>query len=66
MYTITDSNMQWKDLENDHDTQLIIINTIKFRTFSKPVELALTPEISNDPEKMSSSKCYDIEARGNV
>ena len=65
MYAITDSNMQWKDLENDHDTQLII-NTIKFRTFSKPVELALTPEISNDPEKMSSSKCYDIEARGNV
>ena len=53
MYTITDSNiMQWKDLENDHDTQLII-NTIKCRTFSKPVELALTPEISNDPEKMS-------------
>ena len=62
MYTITDSNMQWKDLENDHDTQLIIINTIKFRTFSKPVELALTPKISNDPEKISSSKCYDIEA----
>ena len=62
MYTITDSNMQWKDLENDHDTQLIIINTIKFRTFSKPVELALTSKISNDPEKISSSKCYDIEA----
>ena len=51
--------MQWKGLENDHDSSLLL----------KPSNLELlvnqfnnvTPENSNDPKKIFSSKYYDIE-----
>ena len=58
--TNTDSNItQWKDLENDHDSSLLL----------KPSNLELlvnqfnntTPENGNDPEKIASSKYYDTE-----
>ena len=63
--TNTDSNIiQWKDLENDPDSSLLL----------KPSNLELlvnqfnnaTPENSNDPEKISSSKYYDIEEMHNI
>ena len=54
--TNTDRNVtQWKDLENDHNSSLsnleLLINQFK----------NATPVNSNDPEKISSSKYYDIE-----
>ena len=62
----TDSNIiQWKDLENGHASSLSL----------KPpsdVELLVnqfnssTLENSNDPEKTSSSKYYDIEEMLNI
>ena len=64
--TNTDSNIiRWKDLENDHASSLslklssnleILVN--QFSNF--------TPENSNDPEKVSSSKNYDIEEMHNI
>ena len=64
-YTNTDSNIiQWKDLENDHDSSLLL----------KPSNLELlvnqfnnaTPENGNDPEKIASSKYYDIDEMHNI
>ena len=61
-YTSNDSNIiQWKDLENDHDSSISLLKS------SSNLELLVkrfnnaTPENSNDPEKISSAKCYDIE-----
>ena len=63
--TNTDNNItQWRDQEHDHDSPLSL----------KPLNLELlvnqfnnaTPENSNDPEKISSSKYYDIEKRHNI
>ena len=59
--TNTDSNIiQWKDLENDQlkpssNLELLV------NQFSNT-----TPENSNDPEKISSSKYYDIEEMHNI
>ena len=62
----TDSNIitQWKDLENDHDSSLLL----------KPSNLELlvnhfnnaTPENGNDPEKIVSFKYYGIDEMHNV
>ena len=59
--TNTDSNItQWKDLEYDHDSLLLL------KPFSN-LELLVnqfnntTPENGNSPEKIASSKYYDIE-----
>ena len=63
--TNTDSNItQWKDLENDHNNSLSL----------KPSKLELllnqfnnaTPQNGNDPEKIASSKCYDIDEMHNI
>ena len=63
--TNTDNNItQWRDQEHDHDSSLSL----------KPLNLELlvnqfnnaTPENSNDPEKISSSKYYDIEEMHNI
>ena len=59
--TNTDSNItQWKDLENDHDRSL------SWKSYSNLELLAnqfnnATPENSNDPEKIVSSKYYDTD-----
>ena len=62
----TDSNIiQWKDLENGHASSL---------SLKPPSDLELlvnqfnssTLENSNDPEKTSSSKYYDIEEMLNI
>ena len=55
---------QWEDLENDHNSSLSL----------KPSNLELlvnqfnnaTPENSNEPEKSSTSKYYDIEEIHNI
>ena len=59
--TNTDSNItQWKDLDNDRNSSLSLKP-------SSNLELLLnqfnntTPENSNNPENISSSKYYDIE-----
>ena len=60
----TDNNTHWIDLENDHNSSLSL----------KPSNLELlvnqfnnaTPENSNDPEKVCSSKYYDIEEMHNI
>ena len=63
--TNTDNNTtQWIDLENDHISSLSL----------KPSNLELlvnqfnnaTPENNDDPEKICSSKYYDIEEMGNI
>ena len=63
--TNTDSNIaEWKDLENDHDSSSLL----------KPSNLKLlvkqfnnaTPENANDPEKVASSKYYDIDEMHNI
>ena len=53
---------QWRDLENDYDN---------IKTFFKLEPLVnqfnnATPENSNDSEKISSSKYYDIEKMHNI
>ena len=58
---ITDNNMQWKDLGSDYN------NSVLF----KPPNLELllnqfnnvTPDSSNDPGNILSSKYYDIDER---
>ena len=60
----TDNNTHWIDLENDHNSSLSL----------KPSNLELlvnqfnnaTPENSNNPEKVCSSKYYDIEEMHNI
>ena len=61
----TDNNTTgWIDLENDHTSSVSL----------KPSNLELlvnqfnkaTPENSNDPEKVCSSKYYDIEDMHNI
>ena len=64
--TNTDSNIiQWKDLENDHASSLLLKPSsnleLLVNQFSKPI-----PENSNDSEKNSSSKYYDIEEMHNI
>ena len=65
--TSTDSNIiQWKDLENNHASSLSL-KPLSFNGYHYHLKLLVnqfnnaTPENSNDPEKISSSKYYDIE-----
>ena len=62
----TDNNStHWIDLENDHNSSLSL-------KLSSNLELLLNlfnnaaPENSNDPEKVCSSKYYDIEEMHNI
>ena len=64
--TSTDNNIiQWEDLEND------LASSLSLKPYSN-LELLVnqfnntTPENSNDPEKISSSKHYDIEEMHNI
>ena len=62
--TDTDSNRQWKDLENDHNSSLLL----------KPSNLEIlvnqfnntTPENGNNHEKIASSKYYEIDEMHNI
>ena len=64
--TNTDSNItQWKDLENDHNSSLSLKPSSNLELLVNQFNNA-TPENSNDPEKISSSKYYDIEEMHNI
>ena len=65
-YTNTDSNIiQWKDLENDHASSLSLKPSSNLELLVNQFSNA-TPENSNDPEKIYSSKYYDIEEMHNI
>ena len=62
----TDSNIrQSKKLENDHDSSLSLKSSSNFELLVNQFNSA-TPENSNDPENISSSKCYHIEEMHNI
>ena len=59
--TNTDSDiMQWKDIENDHDSSVSSKPSSNSELLVNQFNNA-TPENSNGPEKISSSKYYDTE-----
>ena len=60
--TNTDSNItQWKDSENDRDSSLSLKPSSNLELLVNQLNNA-TPENGNDPEKIVSSKYYDINA----
>ena len=64
--TNTDSNItQWKDLENDHDSSLLLKPSSNLELLVNQFNNA-TPENGNDPEKIASSKYYDIDEMHNI
>ena len=63
--TSTDNNIQWNDLENDYDGSLSLKPSSNIEVLINQFNNA-TPEISNDAEKISSSKYYDIEEMHNI
>ena len=64
--TNTDSNIiQWKDLENDHASSLLLKPSSNLELLVNQFSNA-TPENSNDPEQISSCKYYDIEEMHNI
>ena len=64
--TNTDSNItQWKDIENDHNSSLSLKPCSKLELLVNQFNNA-TPENGNDPEKIASSKYYDIDEMHNI
>ena len=64
--TSTDRNIiQWEYLENDHDGLLSLKPSSNLELLVNQFNNA-TPENSNEPEKSSSSKYYDIEEIHNI
>ena len=64
--TSTDNNtIQWKDLENNHAGSLLSKPSSNLELLVNQFNNA-TPENSNDPEKISSSKYYDNEVVHNM
>ena len=62
----TNSNIiQWKDQENDHDNPLSLKPSTNLEHLVNQFDNA-TSENSNDPERLSSSKYYDIEEMYNI
>ena len=64
--TNTDNNSaHWIDLENDHNSSLSLKPSSNLELLVNQFYNA-TPENSNDPEKVCSSKYYDIEEMHNI
>ena len=64
--TTTDSNItQLKDLESDHDSSLLLKPSANLGLLVNQFNNA-TPENGNDPEKITSSKYYDIDEMHNI
>ena len=62
----TDNNItQWKDLENDHGSSLLLKPSSNLELLVNQFNNA-TPENGNDPEKIASSKYYDIDEMHNI
>ena len=62
---IITSHTQWKDLENDHNCSLSLKPSSKLELLVNQFNNA-TPENGNEPEKIASSKYYDIDEMHNV
>ena len=59
----TDNNStHWIELENDHNSSL----SLKSSSNLERLVNNATPENSNDPEKVCSSKCYNTEEIHNI
>ena len=56
---------QWRDLEHYHNSSLSLKPSLNLELLVNQFNNA-TPENSNDPEKISSSKYYDIEEMRNI
>ena len=64
--TNTDNNTaQWVDLENDHNNSLSLKPSSNLELLVNQFNNA-TPENNNDPEKICSSKYYNIEEMDNI
>ena len=64
--TSTDNNsIHWKDPENDHAISLSLKPSSNLELLVNQFNNT-TPENSNDPEKISSSKYYDVEEMHNI
>ena len=64
--TKTNSSItQWKDLENDRDSSLLLKPSSNLGLLVNQFNNA-TPENGNDPEKIASSKHYDIDEMHNI
>ena len=64
--TNTNNNStHWIDLENDHNSSLSLKPSSNLQLLVNQFNSA-TPENSNDPEKVCSSKYYDIEEMHNI
>ena len=64
--TNTDNNItQWKDLENDHDSLLLLKPSSKLELLVNQFNNT-SPENGNDPEKIASSKYYDSDEMHNI
>ena len=64
--TNTDNNItQWRYLEHDHDSSLSLKPSSNLEFLVNQFNNA-TPENSNDSEKISSCKYYDIEEMHNI
>ena len=62
----TDNNItQWKDLENDCGSSLLLKPSSNLELLVNQFNNA-TPENGNDPEKIASSKYYDIDEMHNI
>ena len=62
----TDSNIiQWKELDNDHDSSLLLKRSSNLELLVNQFNNA-NPENDNDPEKITSSKYYDIDEMYNI
>ena len=59
------NNTHWIDLENDHNSSLSLKPSSDLELLVNQFNNA-TPENSNGPEKVSSSKYYDIEEMRNI
>ena len=64
--TNTDNNStQWIDLDNDHNSSLSLKPSLNLELLVNQFNNA-TPENTNDPEKVCSSKYYDIVEMHNI
>ena len=57
---IVTSHTQWKDLENDHDSSLLLKRSSNLELLLNQFNNA-TPENGNDPEKMTLMKCITLK-----
>ena len=57
--------MQWKDLRSDHNSSLLLKPSLNLERLVNQFHNA-TPENSNDPENISSSKYYNIDKMSKI